>query len=106
MTQLAINFDINRDLCVRKSRGNPESKAAHDRVIHSKLETYERILAFIDLKGRATVHQIAEGLGFGKEIHRVSGRLSELKMMKPPKLRKVRNTERSGAVRTSEMKLS
>lgn len=90
-SQLNIFSILNQasDPCSRKHGGNPQSEAAHKRVVHSKAETYKKILEYVESVGKANVRQIAEALGYKKEIHKISGRLSELKMMKPPKLRKV-----------------
>lgn len=70
------------DLCEKRHRGNPQSVEAHKRVIHTKQETYRKILDYVKCAANgATVHEIAEALGYGKAINRASGRLSELKAM-------------------------
>lgn len=77
MVRMAVDPSENR------SRGNSESRKAHERVLRSKPETYRRILQFVRSKGTqgATVHEIAMALGYGPAINKVSGRLSELKAM-------------------------
>lgn len=84
------------DPCERKSRGNENSKAAHAKIVHSKAETHAKILDYVKLRNGATVHEISNALGYGDAINRVSGRLSELKLMKPPKLRES-GLKRNGA---------
>ena len=72
---LVMNTDPSRN----RSRGNPNSKKAHDKVVHSKEDTYKRIIEFISSVGNATSKEIAAGLK--KPLHTLSGRLSELKAL-------------------------
>jgi hypothetical protein len=74
--QLAIPFDIS----ARKHKGNPNSKAANLVVRPHKSSMRERIRIFVaacDFRG-ATVKEIAEA--FGKQLHQISGRISEGKL--------------------------
>lgn len=88
MDQQALNFTSINDTLIQLSditrnrhRDNPQSNAAHERIVHTKEDTYKRILKYVDSVGRATSKEIAAALGYGKEMHRISGRLSELKAM-------------------------
>jgi hypothetical protein len=70
---------MSLDPCERKHRGNELSKAAHKKIVHTKAETYQRILNYVRATGGATGKEIAAGLG--KQFNAVSGRFSELKAM-------------------------
>lgn len=70
------------DPCARKHRGNPQSEAAHTRTLHTKQQTYKRIMTLLKARGEfgATSKEIAAA--FGVELNTISGRFSELKAMK------------------------
>lgn len=79
------------DPCERKHRGSETSIAAHQKVVHSKQETYKKIMVLLKSRGSfgATSKEIA--YAFGVELNTISGRFSELKMMgwiKPTELRR------------------
>ena len=71
MTQPSLNFDV----CASRHRGNLESRAANPSEL-AKRQSHERILA-IYRTGDYTAKEVASKLGV--EIHKVSGRLSELR---------------------------
>lgn len=82
--QLSIE-DILRltiDPCANRHKGNPQSVDAHKRVVHSKQETYKRIMDLLKARGGfgATSKEIAGA--FGVELNTISGRFSELKAMR------------------------
>lgn len=70
-TQLSIDFDIT----ARKHGGNIASIAAHDRVRTHKADTWAEILSLLH-RGPMTGKEIAHAMG--RELHCISGRLSEL----------------------------
>ena len=72
---------IFRDPSARKHGGNPQSVAAHKRVIHTKQDTYRKIMELLTARGSygATSKEIAAA--FGVELNTISGRFSELKAM-------------------------
>lgn len=69
--QLSIDFDIT----ARKHGGNVASIAAHESVRPHKADTWAEILAVLH-RGPLTGKEIAHAMG--RELHCVSGRLSEL----------------------------
>lgn len=75
-TQPAFNFDIT----YRKHGGNEESVAANPSV-ESKRESHREILKVLRVAGASgqTAKEIAAY--FQKPLHKISGRLSELKEM-------------------------
>ena len=77
MNQTAFNFDPSS----RKHHNNPQSVAAHDRVKHTKQDTYKKIMNLLQARGEygATSKEIAEAFGVG--LNTISGRFSELKVM-------------------------
>lgn len=79
--QLPINFDISRDPCARKHGGNEMSKLAHSKVVHSKQETYKRIMTLLRARGEygCTSKEIAAAMG--KQLNCISGRFAEMKQM-------------------------
>jgi len=68
------------DICEARHRGNSESQDANPATA-AKRDAWKRILAALAIKP-ATSKELAEELGYGDQIHRISGRLSELKAMK------------------------
>jgi len=88
-SQLSMVFETRGEIvrqgvdpCERKHKGNAQSIEAHKRVLHSKQETYKRIMALISSRGEfgATSKEIA--YAFGVELNTISGRFSELKAMR------------------------
>lgn len=81
--QLTIDqvLRIAVDPCERKHKGNPQSVAAHEKVVSTKQETYKKLMAIIKARGPygATSKELAAAIG--KPLHCVSGRLSETKAM-------------------------
>lgn len=75
------------DPCTSRHRGNPQSVEAHAKVLHGKAETYQKILDYVEKRGGATSKEIALALGHGAGVNKISGRLSELRYCKPPKLK-------------------
>lgn len=77
VSQQAFNFDPS----ARKHKGNPQSRAAYDRVKHTKADTYKSIMSLLEARGEfgATSKEIAAAKGV--ELNTISGRLSELKAM-------------------------
>lgn len=75
--QQAFNFDPS----ARKHKGSPTSVAAHDRVAHTKQDSYKWIMELLTARGEygATSKELAASKGI--DLHKVSGRLSELKAM-------------------------
>lgn len=73
MTQTEIDFDV----CAAKHQANPESTAANTRVNKSaaRQEVYDALVRWGDM----TCKEIAQRLG--KPMHKVSGRLTELKAL-------------------------
>jgi hypothetical protein len=68
------------DVTASKHRGNLNSQAANLRLLPHKASMRERIRIFVaacDFRG-ATVKEIAEA--FGKQLHQISGRISEGKL--------------------------
>ena len=84
------------DLCANRSRGNPQSQAAHEKIVSTKREIHERILKLIRARGEygATSKEVAAAIG--KPVNCISGRLSELKMT--GQLKKSELTRRGAAV--------
>jgi hypothetical protein len=78
VNQQAFNFDPS----ARKHKGNPASVAAHERVKHTKQDTYQRILSRLQVLGShgATSKELAAVQGV--PVHYISGRLSEMKALK------------------------
>lgn len=74
--QQAFNFDPS----ARKHKNNPQSRAAHKKVVPTKEVMWQLIMGFADSRGEygITLHEVAGALG--KEKNEISGRLSELKM--------------------------
>lgn len=85
MTQVSLFTSVQEvmtmssDPCARKHQGNPESIAAHDRIVHTKEESYNRILAVYQARRDygATSHEISGATGM--PLQTVSARLSELR---------------------------
>ena len=77
MIQSAFNFDPS----ARKHKGAPTSVAAHRRIAHTKQDSYKWIMDLLTARGEfgATSKEIAASKGI--DLHKVSGRLSELKAM-------------------------
>lgn len=70
-----------------RHKGNPQSVAAHEKIVRSKSQTYQKILAYVRQRGGATSKEIALGLGYGAGVNKISGRLSELRYSNPPRLK-------------------
>lgn len=70
-TQLSIDFDIT----ARKHHGNAASRAAHESVKQHKADTSAEIISLLQ-RGPMTGKEIAHAMG--RELHCISGRLSEL----------------------------
>lgn len=106
--QPRLEFDVGEmvgmsvDPSEARHKGNAESQAAHSRVLLGKPETYRRIIQFVKSRGSqgATVHEIANALGYGPAINKVSGRLSELKTMN--RLRKTGTRNNAAVLVVSE----
>lgn len=81
MSQLTLESVIQRDPSARKHGGNPASTDAHRRVVHSKQDTYRKIMELLKARGTygATSKEIAGAFGVG--LNTISGRFSELKSM-------------------------
>jgi hypothetical protein len=71
---------MSNDPSRNRSRGSQESADAHEKVMYSKTEMYERILKLARARGSygITVKEVAAS--FGKTPNEVSGRLSELRI--------------------------
>lgn len=69
------------DPCERKHGGNELSKIAHSKVVHSKQETYKKIIALLRARGEygCTSKEIAAAMG--KQLNCISGRCSEIRAM-------------------------
>lgn len=67
------------DVCAAKHQGNKESRAANLRARPSKKESQEVIYKALVVYGPQTCKELAERLG--KEMHAISGRITELKAM-------------------------
>ena len=74
-TQITLDFDI----CSRRHRNNPQSVAAHSRIVGTKQATYAKIEEYVAKHGPSTGKEIAEGLG--KQFNTVSGRYAEMKAL-------------------------
>lgn len=70
-SQLSIDFDITAG----KHGGNIASMAAHERVRTHKADTWAEIMTLLQ-RGPMTGKEIAHAMG--RELHCISGRLSEL----------------------------
>lgn len=79
--QLTIDqiLRVAADPCENRHLGNPQSIEAHKRVLHSKEETYKRIIEVLKTRGPSTSKEIATALGV--QLNCVSGRYSELKAL-------------------------
>jgi hypothetical protein len=73
---------VSVDPCERKHGGNPQSEAAHKKVVYTKQATYRRIMDLLTARGEfgATSKEIAGAFGVG--LNTISGRFSELKAMR------------------------
>ena len=72
-------LNLFADITANRHKGNAESRAAHQSVIHRKAGDQQRILDY--LKGRAsTSKEIARALAMNYTT--VSARLSELKVLR------------------------
>lgn len=73
---------IARDPSERKHKGAETSVAAYRKVEGAKEVTYQKILTLVKARGEfgATSKEIAYALG--KQLHAISGRLSEMRAMK------------------------
>lgn len=82
MMQLTLDSVIQNDPSARKHRNNPQSVAAHKKIVHTKQDTWKEITDLIAARGEygATSKEIAAAQG--KLLHAISGRLAELKQMK------------------------
>lgn len=67
------------DVCASRHGGSETSVAAHERIIHTKEETHQKIMKLVRArKGYGvTVKEVAGA--FGVQVNTISGRLSELK---------------------------
>lgn len=79
--QLSILEVIERDVCERRHRGNPQSVEAHKKVVHTKQETYKKIMDLVRAREEfgATSKEVAYAMG--KQLNCISGRFSELRAM-------------------------
>jgi hypothetical protein len=70
------------DPCANRHKGNPQSEAAHKRIVHTKQDTYKRITDLLRARGPygATSKEIAAA--FGVQLNTISGRFAEMKQMK------------------------
>jgi len=70
---------IPRDVCARRHRGNPQSRAANVRVHRAKYECRAAVYAWILEQGSAgaTCEEVSRALGM--RYTTTSGRISELK---------------------------
>lgn len=72
-TQPMLPFDV----CAGKHRANSESRAANLKI--SKAESREQVMRVLLGSGPMTCKEIASRLG--KEMHTISGRITELKAL-------------------------
>ena len=81
-TQLTIEEILIRGADPSENRhlGNPQSVAAHARVIHTKEETYKRIMEVLNTRGPSTSKEIAAALNI-QSLNCISGRFSEMKQL-------------------------
>lgn len=82
--QLTIDevLRLTIDPCANRHKGNPQSVEVHKRVVHTKQETYKRIMDLLRARGEygCTSKEIAAAMG--KQLNCISGRCSELRAMK------------------------
>lgn len=79
--QLTIEEILTRgaDPCENRHKGNPQSVAAHVQILHTKEESYRRIMEVLHVQGPSTSKEIAAALN--KQLNCVSPRLSEMKTL-------------------------
>lgn len=82
------------DITSRKSRNNPESAAAFEKVVNSKNEWYRKIKLFVSAQGNATSKEICRH--FHKLPHELSGRIAEMRHFRN-ELRQVGKERRDGS---------
>lgn len=72
---------VARDPSERKHKGSETSVAAHRKIEGTKEVTYQKILTLVKARGEfgASSKEIAYALG--KQLHAISGRLSEMRAM-------------------------
>lgn len=81
--QLTIDqvLRMTLDPCANRHKNNPQSVEAHKKVVHTKQDSYKRIMDLLKARGSygATSKEIAAA--FGVELNTISGRFSEMKAM-------------------------
>lgn len=93
MTQPQLNFENPYvDITSRKSRANPASVEANKTIAKTKHRDREEVLRIIRERGRTHSKEVARIMG--REIHQISGRVSELLYSDPPLIRIVEGERR------------
>lgn len=70
------------DPCERKHGGNNQSADAHARIVHTKQDSYKRIMDLLRARGSYGATSKEAAAAMGKPLHCISGRLAEMKQMK------------------------